>query len=287
MPFVCLSPLLLHRDDDGNLVRPSRATRADSVPCGRCDLCIHRSAGEWSNRLIWEAQGLNGQAFAVTLTYANDQLPRDGSVDMEGVRAFIKRLRSRLDYHQGKRLRYFVAAEYSPAPSFRPHYHGCIYGFWPSDAVSMGGKGRSAIWTSPLVEGAWGHGHIAIQELTPGTARYVAGHAMSKLTPQASIPPGLAPAGRCMSQGLGRDFYARFGGDLRRVDFAVIDGQRVPLPRYFDKLTERLDPLLLDDLKAERQRKALDRPDSRDPARLRAKAEILRSRRAQKPRKAL
>lgn len=287
MPFVCLSPFLLHRDDDGNLVRASRATRADTVPCGRCDLCIHRAAGEWSNRLIWESHGLNGEAFALTLTYADDKLPRDGSVDIEAVRGFIKRLRRRLDYQQGKRLRYFVASEYSPAPSFRPHYHGCIFGFWPSDAVSLGGKGRSAMWTSALVEGAWGQGHIAIQELTPGTARYVAGHAMSKLTPQASIPAGLAPAGRCMSQGLGRDFYARFGDGLRSLDFAVIDGQRVPLPRYFDRLTDRVDPGQLAELKAERQRKALERPDSRDPARLEAKALILRSRRAQKPRKAL
>lgn len=245
------------------------------MPCGKCVLCINRRGSEAATRIQLETHGTDGQALAVTLTYADEHLPAGGSLNLGDCRAFLKRVRAHLAHHEGKRLRFFIQGEYAPAPSYRPHYHGALWGFWPKDAVKFG-KGRDAYWESSWLQSAWGKGRIHLQELNAGTAGYIASHTLAKIAGALEdVPAGRAQPKRIMSQGLGRHFYRLYGDQLRRCDFVVVDGRRQPLPRYFDKLTERHDSALLDEIKAERQVRARQHPERRDPARLKAKAEIL------------
>ncbi|MFN7611381.1 MAG: hypothetical protein ACK5QX_10675, partial [bacterium] len=88
------------------------------VPCGRCIGCRLARASQWATRIAHEASLHEANSF-LTLTYSNEHLPADLSVDVIALQKFMKRLRKAL---YPAPVRFVACGEYGEN-TLRPHYH--------------------------------------------------------------------------------------------------------------------------------------------------------------------
>nr|DAO15179.1 MAG TPA: Replication associated protein [Microviridae sp.] len=133
------------------------------VPCGKCWLCRHKKANEWSFRAICESMYSTTTPLFVTLTYADEYLP-SGGLDKKDVQLFLKRLRKRLEAYnsQYQGIRYFAVGEYG-SKFGRPHYHLIIWNFPETNLVTI----------REYIDLAWGNGFVYIEPVTKGGINYV------------------------------------------------------------------------------------------------------------------
>lgn len=68
------------------------------LPCGQCSSCRLERSRQWAIRCMHEAQLHNENAF-ITLTYDDEHLPLDNSLNLKHFQDFMKRLR----YHFSKK----------------------------------------------------------------------------------------------------------------------------------------------------------------------------------------
>ncbi len=72
------------------------------LPCGQCVGCRLARSAHWAVRCVHEAQ-LHSENCFITLTYAPEFLPKDGSLQVRHFQLFMKRLRKRF----GSGIRFF------------------------------------------------------------------------------------------------------------------------------------------------------------------------------------
>lgn len=139
-----------------------------SIPCScyNCFACRINRARVWSHRILLETLKNEFNSF-LTLTYSDDNLPKNGGVKYEDAKNFIKRLRQNVGE---RKIRYYLCGEYG-SQTRRPHYHAALFGISPLENVT--------------VEKSWGLGNIYLGELTPQSASYVAGYVQKKLDKSA------------------------------------------------------------------------------------------------------
>lgn len=233
------------------------------IPCGQCIGCRVDKTKEWAIRCVHEALTSDSSHF-VTLTYAPEHLPKNLSVSKREHQLFMKKLRKRY----GKKIRFFMCGEYGESKG-RPHYHYLLYNvpfhdleYWRHGRDKKGGQ--YPIYRSATLEAIWGKGFVEIGELNLASASYTAGYIRKKIRgkqleaidSETHLKPyelydsetgeiiEREPEFSIMSRrpGLGRDFYERYGEQIRRNDDIVIDGTRMRLPKYYDRISERVDP---------------------------------------------
>lgn len=220
----------------------------------------------------------------LTLTYDNEHLPEDWSVDVKAWQDFAKRLRKRIGP-----FRYFHCGEYGDA-NLRPHYHACIFGAdFASSRYRWSGSGDRQLYRSPVLDDAWGQGHAVFGSLTYQSAAYVARYVMKKRTgPQASefykrVNPDtgeehqVKPEYVTMSRrpGIGSTWFDRYVDDVYPHDNVVHEGKKFRPPRYYDA---KLPESTLDALKAKRRDAAHKYKEDLTPERLRVREQVARSR---------
>lgn len=98
-------------------------------PCGHCGPCRKNRARVWQTRLLLENL-MNERSTFVTITYKEDDLPKDGSVHKQEMQNFVKRLRY---FMPERKFKYYIVGEYG-SKSMRPHYHGLFFGIDGFDA---------------------------------------------------------------------------------------------------------------------------------------------------------
>jgi len=239
-----------------------------------------------------ERQSVGDASFA-TLTYSCDSVSDVSKDDCVG---FMKRLRKRLEPNQ---IRFFLGAEYGEKGN-RPHYHALIFGhdFRKDQGARSVGKD---IWTSPLLEKAWGHGHVSSGTVTPASIRYVANYILGRSkekTPDAFLDPetgdeiAYTPVFALMSRnpGLGSEWIREHAHETYRDNNVVVDGfVRVP-PRFYDYRVCKGKPGLKEVLQKSRRDARLESMKSdptgwlsnHHPARNRAKVQADKTKRAMK-----
>ena len=65
--------------------------------CGQCIGCRIERSRQWAIRCVHEAQLYEANCF-ITLTYAPEHLPKNGSLVLEHFQKFMKRLRKRVGF---------------------------------------------------------------------------------------------------------------------------------------------------------------------------------------------
>jgi len=242
------------------------------LPCGRCIGCKQDRARTWSIRLMHEAQLYDSSLF-LTLDYAPEHLPSSLSLEYQDFQGFMKRVRKTIrgvnPSPNGKfPVRFFCAGEYG-AKFQRPHWHAVLFNFDLKDKQRF----HNGTYRSSEIERLWGRGNVVIGDLTASSAAYVAGYTMGKvyghraaehyedvLDPATGEITSRRPEFCTMSRrpGIGAWWFRRFGSDLFPHDFAVQDGKKFKVPRYYwTKFQESSgDPALVEEIAYERYLRA-------------------------------
>lgn len=244
---------------------------------------------------------MHAASFFFTATISPEHLGPLASVSKRDAQLLIKRIRRHVEREHQALIRFDLVAEYSPR-KMRPHYHGAIFGWWPPDAVFRhNSRAGHREYSSEILTRLWGKGIITIQAFTPGAAGYIAGHQASKLTRRLSedslvfrddsgaVLGFREPEFRLCSRrpGIGAGFYERHGHQLRALDFTVIDGAKRGIPRYYDKLSERVDPDGHAERVAARELASMARREDGLPERLAVREEVAKARQRFRSRSAL
>lgn len=247
----CTRPLEAWLAQDGGVTFDAKLAFRDkhvSLPCGKCPDCRLRRRTEWAVRLGCEARSHLRNSF-VTLTYDQEHLPGDLSLDVGHWQLFAKRARKRF----GK-FRYYHCGEYGEQ-SQRPHYHAIIFGLnWAHDRVPFETTSDGhVLYESPSLTKTWGMGAAVVAEFSEAAASYVAKYAqkyVDKERKEERVDPftgevwTVRPEYATMSRrpGIGRDYYDKYRDEVFQHDSVPQNGRDYQVPRYFDRLYKEHEP---------------------------------------------
>lgn len=217
--------------------------------------------------------------------------------DYDIAKPVLQKFTKRVRYRFGE-LAYYGVGEYGDTRG-RPHYHMCVLGqdfkedrkFWRRT------KKGHVLMRSEELEKCWKFGHVEIGELNFDTAAYTARYVMKKVkgkkapsyyeyrdvrgrlvkefTPEFALMSSRIECEGSTPGGLGKRFFLRYWPELVRLDSCMIEGKLCPLPRYYDKLLERLDSERFERLKEERVKRAEVHAENNTRPRLRTRARVL------------
>jgi len=207
----CLSPKYLHKQDI-------------TVPCGNCAFCGATKRSDWSLRLHYEAKRSVAKRF-ITLTYANPHLKwKNGNPQLvkSDLQKWFKRVR------KTHKFRYFAVGEYG-SQTFRPHYHIILFGDVPEDVIRK----------------SWTFGHVHIGNVTQKSIMYCLGYLVNakKWVMRKNRERPFTLMSR--RPGLGANYLTPAMVEWHKADrknYAVLDGQKRHLPRYYKtKIFSKID----------------------------------------------
>lgn len=243
--MACFKPLIAYRADDGRIVFVERSRGSENtrivLPCGQCRGCRLERSRIWATRIMHEAAMFDRSAF-VTLTYDAEHLPHDCGLNYRHFQLFMKRLRKAVGP-----TRFFMAGEYGDRFK-RPHFHACLFGFWPTDCVPFGQSPAGfTTYRSPLLESLWPMGFSSFGSVTFDSAAYVARYCLKKVTGKDShehyeridadsgeifsISPEFARMS--LRPGIGANWSDKFRGDFFPRAYCVVNGTQSNVPRYY------------------------------------------------------
>ena len=270
-----------------------------TVACGRCIGCRIDKARDWATRCIHEAQ-LHDESWFVTLTYDDTHLPPGASLRPKDYTDFMKRLRKA---REPSKIRFLQCGEYG-GRNHRPHHHALLFGVSFPDRKPVPGSADEGKprWTSEELNRIWSNGNTDIGVVNHKTAAYCARYILKKITGDRAethyrfVDPSTGevfqrvPEYATMSRrpGLGHGWLRQYFSDVFPDDFiALRDGKQVPVPPYYDKQLQEVDPELFDRIKAARLAYALEPRQQKNstPARLRVREEVATAATNLQPRK--
>jgi hypothetical protein len=235
------------------------------LPCGQCIGCRLNRSIMWATRCMHEAQLYEDNCF-ITLTYDEEHLPNDHSLDHYNFQKFIKRLRKEISPHK---VRYFMCGEYGE-DSWRPHFHAIIFNYAFPDKIKYSqGDSENPYYISEQLYRLWPYGFHLIGDCTFDTAAYVARYCVKKITGEDAEAHynriltdwneitgeittmqevNLQPEYARMSTnpGIGKEWFNQFKSDLYPSDYIITNNlKKVSIPHYYDKLLEKENEFLL------------------------------------------
>lgn len=300
----CFSPLHAWKGPEG-IVFNSKAGYYDlplQINCGQCVGCRLEKQRSWAIRAMHEAQmhpkskeGDSGGSCFLTLTYDNEHLDENHSLNVKDWQDFAKRLRR----HHGP-FRFLHCGEYGEQ-NHRPHFHALIFGHdFKADSVPVPqASSSSPLWASESVQRIWGKGFHTIGACTPETARYVASytlkkamgkaraHAIERVDPTTGETWEVAPEYATQSRrpGLGTSWFHRYWKDVYPDNFVVFDGLKAKPPIFYDRLLEQHHPNMYEKMKHLRRKHIQDNAWDHTQQRLDVRATVTQAKlnRGEKP----
>lgn len=222
------------------------------LPCGQCIGCRLEKARQWATRCVHEASLYEDNCF-ITLTYNDENLPKDGSLCLRDFQLFMKRLRKSSE----KSIRYFHCGEYGEENTNRPHYHALLFNYDFSDKQPFSKRNGYQTYTSNTLSELWRKGHALTGSLTFESAGYVARYTLKKVTGKDSgdyygvMQPPYATMSR--RPGIGKGWFDKYSGDVYPIDRVIVNGVHTRPPRYYDNLLGKKDASTLAILKIKRE----------------------------------
>lgn len=258
--------------------KPEEAADPDdplNLPCGRCIGCRLERSRQWAVRCVHEASLYERNCF-ITLTYAPEHLPADGSLNKSHFQKFMKRLRKKY----GAGVRYFHCGEYGEK-NRRPHYHACLFNFDFPDRELWSVRDGVRLDVSQALQELWPFGFSTVGDVTFESAAYVARYITKKITGDMAdkhyTVPVLASDGHWRGEiqtlspeyctmsrrpGIGRGWLNKYTGDVYPHDRVVLykaDGSVLlgPPPKYYDSVFELANPQKMEEVKEARKLRAV------------------------------
>ena len=233
-----------------NPLKALNSTNPIDLPCGRCTGCRLERSRQWAIRMHHEAK-LHDRNCFITLTYNNESVPTDYSLDLRHWQLFMKRLRKSLP----QKLRFYACGEYGDE-NLRPHYHAIIFNHDFNDKkIHSYNHQKDPIYISDTLTNLWEKGHCTTQDVTYKTMAYVSRYVQKKqfgsddralnhytrISPMDGKAYTVRPEFAVMSRrpGIGTGYVEQFKNDYYPSGYIVVDGRKVPPPQfYINKLSE-------------------------------------------------
>lgn len=291
---TCFHPITGRRDQAGIVRFDGKGfiDRPVTVSCGRCWGCRLEKSRQWAVRCLHETQLHEDNCF-ITLTYDDEHLPANGSVDVEEWKCFAKKLRHfwwrDKPKAERRRIRYFHCGEYGDSFG-RPHYHAILFGVdFRADQRKIGQKRGVPLYSSELLEQLWGQGNVTVGAATFESAAYVARYIMKKITGHDAIEhygvdcdtgevlrkPEYVTMSR--GHGIGSKWIEKYHKEVYLKDSVIIRGKRQRPPKFYDSQFELLNPKQMEIVKGKRIEEAGRRRDDNTWERLEVREEVQRA----------
>lgn len=203
----------------------------------------------------------------ITLTYKDQHLPDNASLDYTHWQKFIRSLKKR---NNGKSIRYYAVGEYGDNFG-RPHFHAILFGHTFDDQIQLKGKRLNNLYKSQKLQNAWctsdqqPRGYVSVGDVTPESISYVAGYVQKKvygqrkdnhykyidtntgeITPYKTDKYFRQPEKAFMSRkpGIGSTAYDAYHSDWYRLydNNIHIKGKPVAVPRYYNNKFKKTNP---------------------------------------------
>lgn len=251
--MACYTPLRAFQGPEGVTFRPNGKASPLKLNCGQCIGCRLEKQRNWAIRSMHEAQMHAANCF-LTLTYSEESLPKDHSLDVRHWQKLAKRIRKNIGP-----FRFLHCGEYGPL-HLRPHYHALIFGLdFRDDSIPVPGRnpGHELRISAALTE-LWKLGNHTVGPITPATTAYVASYTVKKRSgPRKesacervhestgecwNVKPEYATMSR--NPGLGKSWFVKYHRDVYPDNFVVFDSKPVKPPPYYDQLLAKHDPNL-------------------------------------------
>lgn len=212
------------------------------VPCQKCLPCKINKTSEWQMRILMELK-TNPVASFVTLTYNNENLPKDRSLHKEELSAFNKAFRQDFD----KPIKFFACGEYGDSPERltyfgddvepelikRPHYHSIMFG------VDNSEKTRHILydnWHKCDSYKFFGKNWFkTVGSVTPDSAAYVAGYCQKKLFGKMAEEEYGAKQYpfQLQSKRIGEEYFLQNIEQYKKDGFIYFRGSFHPIPKVW------------------------------------------------------
>jgi hypothetical protein len=208
------------------------------LPCRKCIPCLLKMSREKAVRALHEAQ-MHEDSIFLTLTYNDESIPPDGRLRYQDFQTFMKKLRKKSPHNK---ISYMVTGEYGEETK-RPHYHACLFGYWPKDSHHAYNNQRGdRVFGSDGLERLWNHGYISFGQLTLDSASYVARYGAKALghkndTYKPKHVTSCRPA-------LGKRWIEKYYTNTFERGYVIIDGKKFGIPRYYEDWCKENHPEL-------------------------------------------
>lgn len=234
--MACSSPILI-KNKYGTYVER---------PCRRCMACRIQKRTYYTMLSRFECftyyQKNQGSSF-ITLTFDDDNLPKNGSLDINTGKKFIKRLRehlSRCDDFPKKEVlnfghssfvpdfKYYLCGEYGDSDG-RPHYHAIIFG------VDSG-------ILSAFLRKTWKYGFFQCSDVSNARLRYVMKYIDKQYNTNTAFWNKKDTIGdyqqpfSIFSKGLGLDYIKAHIDEIEETGGINSNGHTVALSQYYSRL---------------------------------------------------
>lgn len=303
--MTCYHPLTGYRSENlnpsgkrGIVFDRSKSSNGIPVPlpCGQCYGCRLEYSRQWAVRCVHESKQYVDNCF-ITLTYDDEHLPWDHSLNKRHFQLFMKKLRKE---HGTKKIRFYHSGEYGePTPEndfiARPHYHALIFNHHFNDREIFTEKEGICLYTSDDLDRIWSMGFTTVGDLTFESAAYTARYVMKKINNSKAnnaedpfyehyrrtdyttgeiidIEPEYATMSRGGSGigqgGIGKTWFDKYRSDCYPSDSISVRGTIQKPPKYYDYLVELDQDGGLNEIKERRVKKALENRKNNTPERL-------------------
>lgn len=200
------------------------------VPCRKCISCRLEHARSRAVRCVHESLMHDENCF-ITLTYDDDHVG-SGRLRRRDWETFFKRLRRKVDYP----ISVFGVGEYGEATK-RPHWHACIFGWQPEDAVYKYTTDlQHKVWSSEFLNERWGQGECEFGSVTFESAGYCARYSAKKLVHGRDQDHDFQPIPVFSTRyATGKSFLENFHMDIFGYGYCTLpNGMRSGIPRYYE-----------------------------------------------------
>lgn len=259
------------------------------LPCQQCHGCRLEKSRQWATRCLHESTLHNENSF-ITLTYDDEHLPWDHSLNIEHFQKFMRRLRKAI---APKKIRFYHSGEYgkaTPDNDFiaRPHYHALIFGHNFSDRTLWTEREGICLYTSADLDDLWNMGITSVGDVTFESAAYVARYIMKKINgakaddhyTRTDHATGeiikLQPEYSTMSRrsGIGANWFNSFKSDAYPSDKISVRGSIQKPPKYYDYLYNLDSPYDMERIKQERKKSMRKHLKDNTPDRLAVREQV-------------
>lgn len=254
------------------------------IKCNNCIGCRLDYSLHWAIRCVNEAQMHENNCF-ITLTFSDQYLNKDLSLEKDDYQKFMKRLRREIE---PLKISYYACGEYGSL-NHRPHWHACIFNFKPDDLVLWQIKHGVKLYRSATLEKLWPFGFVTVGEVTFESAAYVARYMTKKIKGEMALSHyaivdynsgevlGFREPERSListKPAIGAEFAKKYIKDIYPDDFVFFKKQKLKPPLYYDKIYDTLDPEGFQKIKKARVDRAKERSEDYTEIRLKEKEEM-------------